>query len=105
LVPFPFTDLTTTKQRPTLVVSPDTWNDGHADVVLVAITSQFPALQEPGEIVLTPEDMQAAGLPKPSRARPTKIFSMHRGLLRRTLGHLPEAATARVLAELRQFFS
>jgi len=105
LVPFPFTDLTTAKQRPALVVSPDAWNAGHADVVLVAITSQFPVSSEAGEIVLAPGDVQAAGLPKPSRVRPTKIFTMHRGLLRRTLGHLPETATASVLAELRRFFS
>ena len=40
LVPFPFTDLSSAKQRPALVVSADDWNAAQPDVVLVAITSQ-----------------------------------------------------------------
>ena len=41
LVLFPFTDLTSSKRRPALVVSPDPFNDGMQDVVLAAITSQI----------------------------------------------------------------
>ena len=40
LVPFPFTDLTSSKRRPALVVSPDSFNQAMQDVVLAAITSQ-----------------------------------------------------------------
>ena len=43
LVPFPFTDLSTAKQRPALVVSADWFNEIRHDRVLVAITSQIPA--------------------------------------------------------------
>jgi mRNA interferase MazF len=41
LVSFPFTDLTSTKKRPAVVVSPDTFNARNEDVVLVAVTSQI----------------------------------------------------------------
>jgi mRNA-degrading endonuclease toxin of MazEF toxin-antitoxin module len=40
LVPFPFSDLSTTKQRPALVISPDHLNVVRDDVLLAAITSQ-----------------------------------------------------------------
>ncbi len=40
LVSFPFTDLSSSKRRPALVVSPDSFNDAGADLVLAAITSQ-----------------------------------------------------------------
>ena len=40
LVPFPFTDLSSTQKRPALVVSPDRFNAHAQDVLLVAITSQ-----------------------------------------------------------------
>jgi len=43
LVPFPFTDLSTAKQRPALVVPADWFNEIRRDRVLVAITSQIPA--------------------------------------------------------------
>lgn len=105
LVPFPFTDLSTTKQRPALVVSPDAWNASQADVMLVAITSQISPPSDSGSLLLETADWQAAGLPKPSRIRPTKLFTMHQGLIRRPLGQLPQSATERVLAELRKFLS
>lgn len=105
LVPFPFTDLSTTKQRPALVVSPDAWNAAQSDVMLVALTSQMSVAPGAQDLVLAPTDVTAAGLPKPSRVRTTKLFTMHQGLLKRTLGHLPDSTTAAVLAQLRNFFA
>jgi mRNA interferase MazF len=43
LVSFPFTDLTSSKRRPALVISPNAFNDHGEDLVLVAITSQEPS--------------------------------------------------------------
>jgi mRNA interferase MazF len=40
LVPFPFTDQTTTKQRPPVVVSSEAYDRERQDVLLLAITSQ-----------------------------------------------------------------
>ena len=105
LVPFPFTDLSAIKQRPALVVSPDAWNAAQSDVMLVAITSQMNVTPGPQDLVLTPADVATAGLPKPSRVRITKLFTMHSGLLKRTLGHLPDPTTDAILVQLRSFFS
>lgn len=105
LVPFPFTDLSTIKQRPALVVSPDAWNACQPDVILVAITSQMGVAPEVHDLVLGAADVAAAGLPKPSRVRATKLFTMHAGLLKRTLGRLPETSIQAVLTQLRTFFS
>ncbi|MDO8793716.1 MAG: type II toxin-antitoxin system PemK/MazF family toxin [Vicinamibacterales bacterium] len=41
LVSFPFTDLSTAKRRPALVVLPDSFNEATSDLVLAAITSQI----------------------------------------------------------------
>ncbi|MGD0814812.1 MAG: type II toxin-antitoxin system PemK/MazF family toxin [Verrucomicrobiota bacterium] len=43
LVPFPFTDLSSTKQRPALIVSSDALNAASDDVLVAAITSQIAA--------------------------------------------------------------
>ena len=40
LVPFPFTDQTTTKKRPAVVVSSDVFNSQYADIIVMAITSK-----------------------------------------------------------------
>jgi len=105
LVPFPFTDLSSVKPRPALVASADRWNAAQPDVVLVAVTSQIPATLAPGEISLSVADQQAGGLPKPSLVRTAKIFTMHQGLLRRTLGRLPDSKVTVVLSELQRFFA
>jgi len=41
LVPFPFTDLSSSKRTPALIVSPDSFNVAKQDVVLVVISSQI----------------------------------------------------------------
>ncbi len=41
LVPYPFTDQSGSKQRPSVVVSGDGYNQTHPDVILAPITSQI----------------------------------------------------------------
>jgi mRNA interferase MazF len=66
LIPFPFTDLTTTKQRPALIISSDHYNSTHPDVILAAITSQVPKKLQPYDYLLTGRIQKMAGLPKTS---------------------------------------
>jgi mRNA interferase MazF len=77
LVPFPFTDLTGTKQRPAVVISSDAFNAGHADVVLAAITSRVPTTLSPDEIAISSSDLGPSGLLKPSVVRTAKLITIH----------------------------
>jgi mRNA interferase MazF len=52
LVPFPFTDQTTAKQRPAVIVSSLAYNQAKPDVVVMAITSQFGPSRSLGETKL-----------------------------------------------------
>jgi mRNA interferase MazF len=74
LVSFPFTDLSSSKRRPALVISPDAFNQHGQDVVLVAITSQEP---DDKAVALKRNDFVDGGLPKDSFVKPAKIFTMH----------------------------
>ena len=47
LVPFPFTDLSSAKHRPALVISADALNSMRDDVLVAAITSQVPTPWQP----------------------------------------------------------
>ncbi|MEO1592983.1 MAG: type II toxin-antitoxin system PemK/MazF family toxin, partial [Cyanobacteria bacterium J06632_22] len=44
LVPFPFTDQSSIKRRPGVIVSSDAYNQRHIDVILMAVTSQTQAM-------------------------------------------------------------
>jgi mRNA interferase MazF len=52
LIPFPFTDLTTTKQRPAVIISSNAYNRTHPDLILAAITSMMSPLAFTTEIFL-----------------------------------------------------
>lgn len=87
LVPFPFTDQSTTKQRPGVIVSSQAYNRIRRDVILMAITSQVRGGGAFGELTL--QDWQAAKLLKPSAIKP--IFAtLEQGLIIKTLGKLSQ---------------
>jgi len=104
LVPFPFTDLTTAKQRPALVLSADWFNTSREDCIVAAITSQIPFELQPDEYRLSESDLVAGGLPKPSLVRLGKLFTMSKNLLRKRLGTLPEANMVAVLEQMELVF-
>lgn len=103
LVSFPFTDLTTTKKRPALVISPDFFNNLQQDLVLVAITSQL--ADEPHTIVLEEEDFEEGKLPKKSMVKLAKIFTIHSSLVIKKVCRLKQTKTDKVLKEVQSFFS
>ena len=87
LVPFPFTDQTTTKKRPAVVVSSSVYNRERPDVVLMAVTSQIRPIGPFGEVIVT--EWNNAGLLKPSVIK--AIFTtIEKGLVLRRLGRLGE---------------
>ena len=46
LVPFPFSDQTTTKKRPAVIISSNTYNDTSRDVVIMAVTVRQEVISE-----------------------------------------------------------
>lgn len=68
LVPFPFSDLTTTKVRPAVVVSSDLYHTTEPDLVLAALTSRVAAATGPLDYVLG--DWEKVGLRYPSALKP-----------------------------------
>jgi mRNA interferase MazF len=95
LVPFPFTDQSTTKQRPAVVVSSRAYAQARPDVVLMAITSQVRSPLAFAETLLA--DWQAANLLKTSAVKPL-LATLEQALIIRQLGSL----SSRDQATLRQ---
>ncbi len=87
LVPFPFTDQSTTKKRPAVVVSSKQYNQQRPDLVLMAVTSQVKPTASFGEVFIS--GWKKAGLLKPSAIKP--IFTtIEKGLVLKSLGRLAQ---------------
>ena len=98
LVPFPFTDQTTTKKRPTIVISSNTYNQRKPDILLIAVTSQINTQLEFGEMLIN--EWEKAGLIKLSAVKPI-ITTLEKHLVIKKLGIL-EAKDIQSLKNLLQ---
>ena len=102
LVSFPFTDLSSSKRRPALVVSPDAFNERMQDLVLAAITSQ---LTDDRLLTIERDDCVDGTLPQMSVVRPAKLFTIHSTLVLKKICALRSEKLQAVLAEIRRLFS
>jgi len=85
LVRFPFTNQTTFKQRPAVVVSSRAYNLAKPDVVIMAITSQVHSSSSLGEVRI--DRWQTANLLKPSTIKPV-FATLEQNLILKKLGVL-----------------
>jgi len=100
LVPFPFTNLKTTKKRPALVVSPDDYNQG-MDVVIAFITSKMNLPARIGDYKIS--QWEKSCLPKPSMLR-MKFATLDKNLIIRRIGQLAQKDQQGVSEKLAGFF-
>ena len=101
VIPVPFTDLSATKKRPVLVVSNDTYNSSHPDMIVAAITLN---LLQPG-LSLTNSDMVTGQLPKPSLIRTDKIYTLSQLIVVKGIGQINNATLEDAKAEIIGYIS
>lgn len=85
LIPFPFTNLTTTKLRPALVLF-----EGERDVVVVFISSKVPHKLGPTDIIVdeTHPDFKLTGLKVASVIRLDKVATISKELILGEIGEI-----------------
>ena len=93
LVNFPFTDLQSSKVRPALVLT----GKGE-DVIILGIFSKVPDEIRESWIMVDKVDpnFHLTGLKKTSIVKTEKIAVIHRSLIRKELGHLPQGIMGQV---------
>ena len=84
VLPFPFTDLSSSKKRPALVLA----GIGGTDYIMLQITSKN--VRDPYAIPLSDDDFQSGSLKQSSNIRPNKIFTLHHELVLSKIGHLTD---------------
>jgi mRNA interferase MazF len=99
LVPFPFSDQTTAKKRPAVIISSDAYNNTSQDLVIMAITGQTRSRLVIGEFLI--EDWQGAGLLKSSAVK-SAISTIERRLVMKLLGNFSSRDLATLEKALKE---
>lgn len=102
LIPFPFTDLTTSKQRPVLVLSKTQYNRNSRDFISCGITSNIK--DEECSVIIDQEDLTSGFLPAPSRIKVDKIFTLEKSLAIKSIGKVKTEVWKKVRNELVNLF-
>ena len=96
-IPFPYSDLTTKKRRPVLVVSSP---DRHGDFMGLAVTS---VVTEEMAVAIDEESMGAGRLPKQSWIRCDKIFTLSSSIIVKTYGSIKEQVFLQIMGRLCEY--
>lgn len=94
VVPFPFSDLSSNKKRPALVIANLTGDD----VILTQITSQ--QKYDRYSIPLSNRDFQSGGLNQISHIRPNRIFTGDSSIVIKLAGELSPSKTNEVIEKI-----
>lgn len=95
LIPIPFTDLSSHKRRPVIVISNNVYNQKTADIVVVAMTSNPASVDY--SFTLTSTDLDQGKLNRPGKVRVDKIYTLSQSIVVKTFGRV----NAKVLEKIR----
>ena len=98
LLPFPFSDLSSSKVRPAVVISNNTY-DGE-DIIVCGVTSQNIHKQS---IEIFNENLDQGTLPVISYIRPLKVVSLHKKIVRKIVARLNKDTLQKVILLLQEY--
>jgi mRNA interferase MazF len=99
LVPFPFSDLTSAKKRPALVISNTEFNKRNEDVICCLITSN-PAAKD--AIKIANKDIESGFLEFDSKIKPYRLFTVSKSIVYKVLCRLNKKKSQLVIDEIRK---
>ena len=102
LVPFPFTNLKTVKQRPVLILSKTEANRSSADFVCCGITSSVQNTDH--SVLIDNKNLEYGYLPKPSRIKVSVIFTLEKSSVIKGIGKIKEETFNKVKDEILKLF-
>ncbi|MBI2335921.1 MAG: type II toxin-antitoxin system PemK/MazF family toxin [Deltaproteobacteria bacterium] len=102
LVGFPFTDLSSAKKRPALILRSFSVPSLPRLIIIAMITSQLEGIKLEGDYEI--RQWQAAGLLHPSKLRLAKLVTLEEKLIFKKLGSLTETDKKPVRRILKNFF-
>ncbi|MEK6928628.1 MAG: type II toxin-antitoxin system PemK/MazF family toxin [Nanoarchaeota archaeon] len=99
VVPFPFTDLSSTRKRPALVLS----NLESDDIIICEITSVI--RKDRYAVQLENKDLESGKLKINSIIRPNRIVTIHKSKINYKFGRIKDSKLQEVLEKLKIVFN
>ncbi len=98
LLPFPFSDLSSYKKRPALIISNNEFNQTHEDVICCLLTTNLEI--DPHSIVIEPNELIEGKLPFKSKIKPYRLFSAQQKIIYKKFGVLNTEKYTHVIEKL-----
>jgi len=103
LIPIPFTDLSSQKRRPVIVISNNRYHNETDDMVVVAMTSN--PIQMEYSFTLQNEDLEQGKLNHPGKVRVDKIYTLSQHIAVKTFGRVKSPVLETIRRELTRLFA
>lgn len=94
LVPVPFTDLSSRKRRPVIVLSSDAYNAASPDMLVVAMTSN--PVRTTWSFMISLDDVVEGRLNRPGTIRVDKIYTLAQSLSVARFGRVSDSVLNRI---------
>jgi mRNA interferase MazF len=89
LVPFPYSDLSSSKRRPVLILSNNKYNNHFPDILVCVITSNL--YKDDYSVILSDKDIEAGILPEKSVIKCHKLFTIEQSKIIKRFSIVHEA--------------
>jgi len=97
IVPFPFSNLSSIKQRPVLVLSKNTDNEKVEDVITCGITSNIKDSRY--SVLIEKKNLVEGSIPKTSRIKVDKLFTISQDIIKKKVGRINRETFEKVRSE------
>jgi len=102
IIPFPFSDLSSIKQRPAIIVSKNEDNAVQDDIIVAGITSSLRDTKH--SIKIYNDHLEEGFIPKISLIKIDKLFTLDKRTAIKRVAKVKKDILEKVMAELRNLF-
>ncbi len=100
LVPFPYSDMSSTKSRPVLIISNNNYNNHFPDILVWVITSNL--FKDDYSVLLNDHDLEIGILPEQSVIKCHKLFTIEQSQILKRFSIIKPAKLDQVLNMLNR---
>ena len=100
LIPIPFTDLSSQRRRPVIIISNDDYNSKTDDIIVVGVTSNLQETEY--SLTITQNDMESGTLRQTSRVKVDKIYTLAQSIVVRSFGKIKIQTFDKILDLLKE---